>query len=149
MKQLEIVDLARFAVGDICEAEVNPNVMEPEQYGMLVEAIRKVGFLQPLLVRRTNGTVTCIDGHHRLRAAREVGLKTVPCVTVDAGDDQVTALRLGMNRLRGELNLALVAKDIFALVETGWLRRDHGASGRLFRTIRPGLVVLDRKVRDA
>ena len=34
-----------------------------------------------------------------------------------------------------------------ALVETGWLRRDRGASGCLSRTIRPGLLMLEG--RDA
>ena len=97
------------------DADENPNKMEPEQLSMLAEAIRRKGFLQPILVRRVEGQYEIIDGHHRTRAAREVGLTEIPClVATNCSDEDAAALRIGMNRFRGELDLAGTARCVTA-----------------------------------
>lgn len=117
----------------IKERAVNPNVMAPERYKLLVEAIRAMGFLQPILVRAMgDGTYQVVDGHHRLRAARELGMTDVPCVVVEPGmygDEEVNALAIGMNRLRGDLDLALVAESMAALAQAGWSTDDLSVTG--------------------
>lgn len=112
------------------DAADNPNSMEPEQFAMLAEAIRRVGFLQPALVRaRDEGRYEIIDGHHRVRAARELKFSEVPCVVVRCDDRTTVALRVGMNRLRGELNLSAVAKSLDDLVANGWQMGDLTITG--------------------
>jgi len=116
------------------EAADNPNSMEPEQYAMLVEAVRRVGFLQPVLVREVKNALDftdyeVIDGHHRIKAARELGYSEVPCVVIDADDNTAIALRVGMNRLRGELNLSSVAVAMEGLVTNGWKLDDLTLTG--------------------
>lgn len=105
------------------EAGNNPNRMEPERFAMLVEAVKRFGFLQPMLVRpdpnQKGGFVAC-DGHHRLRAAQEAGLTTVPVVVVEATDAEADALQVSMNRLRGDLDLAATAEIIAQLKGSGW-----------------------------
>lgn len=120
-----------IAVGLLVEAADNPNSMDAQQLEMLGHAIKKVGFLQPALVRQLPaGRYEIIDGHHRIKAARELGYTDIPCVVLDNSDDaKAVALRIGMNRLRGELNLAAVARELDKLVEAGWGTDDLGLTG--------------------
>jgi ParB-like chromosome segregation protein Spo0J len=60
-------------------------------------AINEYGFLVPILV--DPGHVV-IDGHLRLKAARMLGMETVPCVVVEDLDPvKIKALRLSVNRI--------------------------------------------------
>lgn len=128
--------------------ERNPNSMPDADYAALVANIRSTGFLQPILVRgpeppraptyeddavaveelfgtefvwRENlpKSLPIVDGEHRWRAAREVGLTEVPCVVGEFDDRTVELLRIGMNRLRGELDLGAVAKTLSELTAGG------------------------------
>lgn len=116
-------DVREVALDLLREPAVNPNRMLPSTYELLVEAIRTVGFLQPVLAQEEpDGTLTIVDGVHRTRAAKEVGLACVPVVVGDFRDDPDLArvVQIGMNRMRGELNLSAVAQQVSALVEKGW-----------------------------
>jgi ParB/RepB/Spo0J family partition protein len=127
--QLEIKTLP---VADIAEAENNPNAMPQERFDLLVEAIREVGFLQPVLVRKAAAGYVLIDGHHRVRAALKLGLTEVPCV-VAAGslddDDLAAATQIAMGRLRGDLDLAVVGRTMNDLVGKGWTIDDLALTG--------------------
>lgn len=111
-----------LAVGDVhARPGENPNSMSPDQYEMLVAAIRRFGFLQPILVRpRAAGGHEVVDGHHRLRAARDAGLASVPAVVVTVDDTTSAAEVLSMNRLRGEMSLTLAADVLRDLRDAGF-----------------------------
>jgi len=75
-------------------AEIRPNRFQPrdhfdeEALGALAESIREVGVLQPVLVREIDDGYELIAGERRWRAARRVGLQTIPALvrhTDDAG----------------------------------------------------------------
>ena len=51
-----------------------------------------------------------IDGSHRWEAARNAGLARVPVTVIEATDAQAASLRVGMNKIRGELDLATVGR---------------------------------------
>ena len=57
----------------------------------LVSSIKEVGVLQPIVVRRTGDTYELIAGERRLRAARKLGLASIPAVIRES--DDVTALQ--------------------------------------------------------
>lgn len=71
----------------------------------LANSIRENGILQPLLVRRTERGFELVAGERRLRAARSVGMETVPVVIRDDVDDE-HSLRLALleNIQREDLN---------------------------------------------
>jgi hypothetical protein len=94
----------------LVERADNPNKMEPNRLAMLVDSIRANGFLQPILVAPTGDPdkFTIVDGHHRVRAAREVGLVEVSVVSHDLTEWEARAMQVGMNRLRGDLDLGMV-----------------------------------------
>lgn len=99
----------------------NPNKMDPERFDLLVKAIATEGFLQPVLVRPISGDEVylyeMIDGHHRLDAVESLGQSTVLAVIAEATDAEALALQVGLNKLRGELDLMLCASTLQSLVE--------------------------------
>jgi hypothetical protein len=59
----------------------------------LAESIRQLGLLQPLAVARSGGRFRVIAGANRLAAARLAGLTMVPCIVIDAPENQLDTLR--------------------------------------------------------
>jgi ParB-like chromosome segregation protein Spo0J len=117
--EIRVVDIERVTPRYPDPAD-NPNKMEPERFDLLVKAIAQEGFLQPLLVTQRENDYLIEDGHHRLDAALKAGLKQVSIAITHAAKPQDEAraklLGLGMNRLRGELDLRL-ASDIIREVQ--------------------------------
>lgn len=100
---------------------VNPNSMEPAQYEMLVNAIQKLGFVQPITVRQYGNEYVLIDGHHRFRAAKDAGLPEIPALVADhLSDPQSAAAMLSLNRLRGDTDLGKAAQVLRELNELGF-----------------------------
>lgn len=91
MQQLEHWPLSR-----LIEYARNPRKND-HAVDVVVAAIREFGFQVPILAKR-DGTI--IDGHLRFKAARKLGLDTVP-VLVGNGltETQIQAFRLSVNKL--------------------------------------------------
>ena len=121
--------IERIPIGDLIEPDKNPNQMGAEEFRLLIEAIKRVGFLQPVLARPEGGKLRIVDGVHRYRAAKEAGMTVVPAVVGAFDDDEAAALQIGMNRLRGELDLAKVAESMGELADLGWTRADLTLTG--------------------
>lgn len=93
----------------------------------IAAAIHEFGFRVPILAK-SDGLV--VDGHLRLKAARQLGLETVPVALADdLTDTQVKAFRLSVNRMAeladwDEDLLRLELQDLsaldFDLELTGW-----------------------------
>lgn len=85
----------------------NPNqprtVFDEESLAELVFSIKEVGLLQPLVVRRTAAGFELIAGERRLRAAKKAGLKTVPVLVRETGDDEMLRDALLENLHRAQL----------------------------------------------
>ena len=63
----------------------------------VANSIKEFGFKVPIVIDRNNFIVA---GHTRLRAAKKLGLKQVPCVVADdLTDEQVKAFRLADNKV--------------------------------------------------
>ena len=61
-----------------------------------------------------------VDGHHRLRAAKEAGLTQAPALVVKAESLDAAVAMLSLNRLRGELDLTKVADILQGLSAGGF-----------------------------
>lgn len=106
-------------VADLHEPAVNPNSLEPDKYEVLKQAIEAYGFLQPVLVRKDSTGYVIVDGVHRVRAARELGMVAVPAVVNEMDEASARVVQVGMNRLRGELNINTVAQTLVELTSAG------------------------------
>jgi ParB family chromosome partitioning protein len=93
---------------------IAPNPYQPRRHfpeaelAELRESIRQQGILQPLIVSRaaegSEAEYVLIAGERRLRAARDAGLETVPCVVRQADARQMTEWALIENLQRSDLN---------------------------------------------
>lgn len=80
----------------------------------------------PVLV---DDTFTIIDGHHRVKAAKELGMEVVSGIVKPCGMQEAEALALSANLIRGTLD-PVVAGAIFAdLGDHGWSLDDMEVTG--------------------
>jgi ParB family chromosome partitioning protein len=71
----------------------------------LADSIREHGIIQPLIISPgENGTYILIAGERRLRAAQQIGMRTVPAILRQADDRELLELALIENIQRAELN---------------------------------------------
>ena len=85
----------------------------------LAESIRRRGVLEPLIVRKTGSghRYQLIAGERRLHAAIEAGLVEVPCIEMDATDQEALELALVENLQRKDLTPFEEAEGYRTLVE--------------------------------
>lgn len=119
----------------LVSAPRNPNRMQPHKYAALKEFIRKHGFAQDIVVRKhptADGKWEIVDGHHRVKAVREIGgiNGLVPCrdaTHLDASER--TELMLSLNNNRGELDLTAVSLEFDLLQDDGRTVEDLQITG--------------------
>jgi ParB family chromosome partitioning protein len=84
----------------------------------LVSSIKEKGVIQPVIVRKTAGTVyQLIAGERRWRAARTVGLETIPAIVKDAAPAESLELALIENIQREDLNPLETAEAFQRLIK--------------------------------
>jgi len=94
----------------------NPNRMSARQFKALKKSIRRWGFVVPIITSRD---YLVADGEHRLRAAKELGLKQVSVVRLPVDDVDRRLIRQVMNKIRGEHDLFLDAEEYYRLACEG------------------------------
>ena len=65
--------------------------------GPVAESIKEFGFKVPIIIDKDN---VIVAGHTRLKAAKKLGMKTVPCIVADdLTPEQIKAFRLADNKV--------------------------------------------------
>lgn len=115
----------------------NPNQprrkFEDESIIRLADSIRQCGILQPLTVRRTEGTgihnaiFEIVAGERRFRAAKLLGLSTVPCIIIRADERKSAELSIIENIQREDLNIFEQASAIASLIDMYGLTQEDVA----------------------
>jgi ParB family chromosome partitioning protein len=94
----------------------------------LAQSIRENGIIQPIVVRRKNGSYELVAGERRWRAAQRVGLSKIPAVVKDVSDDKLLELALIENIQRHELTAIEEARAYKKLIETMGLTQEMVAN---------------------
>ena len=138
--------------------KLDPNPEQPRvEIGDLEDltaSIREKGVLEPLLVKpsRLNGRWMIIAGERRWRAAREAGLREVPCIEMDVDDRAVAEIALIENMQRKDLTPWEEADGLRALTERFGYTHEEVARkvGKSRSTITEALSIatLPEDVRD-
>ena len=101
--------------------EPNPNQPRVEFGDLeeLIASIREKGVLEPLLVRpsQVGGRYMIISGERRYRAAKEAGLREVPCIEMLVDDKGVAEIALIENLQRKDLTPFEESDGLQILVE--------------------------------
>jgi len=85
----------------------NPRLrFDDDNFDVLVESIKTLGILEPLLVNVVNGDFVLIAGERRLRAAKQLKMETVPCYLLyDEDEDSVDIKQIVENEVRAGLTV--------------------------------------------
>lgn len=91
-------------------SQIQPNPKQPrtdmneDGIAELSDSVKKVGIIQPILVRPHGDGYQIIAGERRWRAAKAAGLETVPVRVIAATDESSLELALIENLQRSDLN---------------------------------------------
>ena len=90
------MEIKNLDVDELIPYEKNPRKNDDAvQY--VAESIKQFGFKVPIIIDKNN---VIVAGHTRLKAAKELGLKQVPCIVADdLTDEQIKAFRLADNKV--------------------------------------------------
>ncbi len=105
-------------------SEIKPYKNNPrnndQAVGAVLESIKEFGFKVPIILDKDN---VIISGHTRLKAAKKLKLKEIPCVVAeDLTEKQAKALRLADNKVAeiAEWNLELLEVELQELEEVNF-----------------------------
>lgn len=129
---------------------IRPNPQQPrrsfdeEGLAELAASIRSCGILQPLTVRRAGEGYELVAGERRLRAARIAGLREVPCLVAQVGEEDSALLALMENLQRRDLDCWEEAQAIARLISRYGLSQEEAARrlGRAQPTVANKLCLL-------
>lgn len=102
MNQRQVVDL------DIDLLQANPlqprGLITPESLNDLADSIKEHGILEPLVVAKTPAGYQIIAGERRWRAAKLLGLKTIPVIIKETTPQGMLEMAIVENVQREDLN---------------------------------------------
>ncbi|MDR6225377.1 ParB/RepB/Spo0J family partition protein [Desmospora profundinema] len=110
-------------VQEAAVADLRPNPYQPRKHfdpdalAELVESIREHGIVQPLVVRKSIRGYEIVAGERRFRAAKDVGMDSVPVVVREFSDEQMMEIALIENLQREDLNAIEIAQAYQKLME--------------------------------
>lgn len=113
------MNIKEIPVGEIKEYEKNARKND-KAVDLVAQSIEKYGFKVPIVVDKDS---VIIAGHARLKAAKRLGLETVPCVVADdLTEEQVRAFRLADNKTAelAEWDFSKLEEELEAMDED-WL----------------------------
>ena len=129
-----VVSNDTIGLQEIPVAAIRPTPQQPREHfdeeslAALAESIREVGVLQPVLVRAGGDGWELIAGERRWRAARRIGLQTIPGIVRTADDAAMLQQAIVENVQREELNPLEEAAAYQQLIEDFSLTHDDVAS---------------------
>lgn len=110
----------------------NPNqprkIFNEDSIIKLADSINQYGIIQPLTVRKVGEYYELVAGERRLRAAKELGLSTVPCIITSINEAKSAEISIIENLIREDLNMFEQAEAIEALIDTYGLTQEQIAS---------------------
>ncbi len=120
-KRLNRLEVVYVPIDDVKPNSYNPNRQDPATMDLLKRSILEDGFTQPIIAQLS--TKVIVDGEHRWRAARDLGMEQIPVVFVDMTEEQMRVSTLRHNRARGSEDVELsteVLKDLRELGALDW-----------------------------
>lgn len=116
---LQTLTVEYVGIDAIKPNEYNPNRQSDQEFSLLVRSIKEDGMTQPVIVLRSSNVI--VDGEHRWRACKEVGMTSIPVVYVDMTEEQRRVSTIRHNLARGSHDYQLEANVIKDLEKLGAL----------------------------
>lgn len=130
----DIIDAKLKPMSQMAEIEITeiiPNPTQPrtqfdeEALDELADSIRQLGIIQPITVKKGDGSkYIIISGERRWRAAQRADLKSLPAYIREVDDENLHAMALVENIQRQDLNAIEIALGLQRLVDECHLTQD-------------------------
>lgn len=117
--------IKEFKIDDLREYENNPRIND-NAVDAVAASIQHFGFKVPIIIDKDK---IIVAGHTRLKAARKLGLKTVPCIVADdLTPEQIKAFRVADNKTAelAEWDFEKLQTELAELSEMGVEMQDFG-----------------------
>lgn len=117
--------IKELKISELHEYENNPRHNE-NAVDAVAASIQNFGFKVPIVVDKDN---IIVAGHTRLRAAKKIGLETVPCIVADdLSPEQIKAFRVADNKTAelAEWDFDKLETELAELAEMGFAMDDFG-----------------------
>ncbi|MBR6613429.1 MAG: ParB/RepB/Spo0J family partition protein [Clostridia bacterium] len=106
---------------NVTDVEPMPNqprkVFDEKKLEELADSVREHGVIQPIIVEKADEGYHIVAGERRWRAAKIVGLKTIPAIVKDYTESKRKQVALIENIQREDLNVMEVARALKELME--------------------------------
>lgn len=100
--QMEVV---QTPIHTLKMADYNPRQLSSHDYAELKKSLSRYGFVTPIVVNQHEDRKNVIvGGHQRVRAAIDLGFKSVPCALVELDLKREKELNIRLNRNGGEFD---------------------------------------------
>ena len=110
-------------IEDLVFAEYNPRQLSEDQYKNLKDSITRFGLVDPIIINKNKDRKgIIIGGHQRVKVARTMGIKEVPCVEVDLTYEKEKELNIRLNKNTGGWDMDILANtfDVNELLDWGF-----------------------------
>ncbi len=138
--------------------DIEPNINQPrknfddDKIEDLASSISEHGVLQPIIITKKDGYYQIIAGERRWRAAKKVGLKTIPAIVREYDEKKIREVALIENIQRQDLNAIETARAIKELMEEHQMTQEELAKtlgksrSSIANTLR--ILNLDERVQE-
>ena len=115
------------SIKDLIDADYNPRQLSKDQFNSLKKSLEEFGFVDPVIInsnpKRKN---IIIGGHQRVKVAKEIGIKEVPCFEINLSIEKEKELNVRLNKNTGDWDWDLLANnfDVENLLEWGFTEED-------------------------
>lgn len=103
--------------------DYNPNKVAPPEMKLLKKSIQADGYTQPIVVWQTQDGYEVIDGFHRHRVGKELGMSHLPVVVINSDrtdrSDRIAAT-IRHNRARGKHQVKAMSDIVVELSRRNW-----------------------------
>ena len=108
-------------INDLIFAEYNPRQLMKDEYKQLKDSITRFGLVDPIIVNKNEERKNIIvGGHQRVRIAKDMKIKEVPCVEVDLTLDKERELNIRLNKNSGSWDYDALANMFDTDELTDW-----------------------------
>jgi len=88
------MEIKEVPISELKFAEYNPRIITRDEFSGLKNSLKTFGFVDPAIINADN---TIVGGHQRVRAWKELGHDTAPCIVVNIDKRKEKKLNIILN----------------------------------------------------
>ena len=105
-------NIVNKSIDELIFAEYNPRQLSKDQFKYLKDSISRFGLVDPIIINKNKERKNIIiGGHQRIKVAKTMGIKDVPCLEVDLTYDRERELNVRLNKNTGEWDFDVLANN--------------------------------------